>query len=156
MVIVCDEDIKEMYKRYLNGEITLWCDGIAQEVAILSKCKRKREESSKFQEREEVDTIFKELQKKHAEKYDIPKLRLWARMISNNLHESMEQPPSIPAFGCPQKKARHDTFSNVLNGAAVAFAQAMSGTGKVPDRENCAVSATAMQVDLRMKNLQQL
>ena len=43
------------------------------------------------------------------EEFEIPKLRLWARMISSNLHESTEEPPNIPAFsGCARKKAKQD------------------------------------------------
>ena len=35
----------------------------------------------------EVDEIYKELEAKHSGDYEVPKLRLWARMISSNLHK---------------------------------------------------------------------
>ena len=56
--------------------------------------KRKREDTfvSKYHEWEsEVEEEFKELTKKHSEKYDVPKLRLWARMIASNLHDNILQ-----------------------------------------------------------------
>ena len=73
------DDIKVMYEKQRGGEITLWCNG----RKISDSRKRKRDEgSSKYREREEdLDEIFSQLKKKHIDKFDIPKLRLWARMI---------------------------------------------------------------------------
>ncbi len=109
-----------MYRRYSKGEITLWCDGRCDGKSENGKGKRKREVSSNYEEREdEVTDIYKELVAKHSEDYKIPKLCLWARMISSNLHGSMENPPKIPVFGgCPQKRQKND-LSTALSGAAI-------------------------------------
>ena len=41
-----------------------------------------RHEQSNWQEKEdEVDEVYKTLKEKHGSKYDVPKLRLWARMV---------------------------------------------------------------------------
>ncbi|SMN02472.1 hypothetical protein SPONN_1129 [uncultured Candidatus Thioglobus sp.] len=121
--IVSNDDITAMYSKYPRGEINLWCDARCEENAA-GRRKRKRalETVSNYHEGEEqVDEVYKELREKHLEKYDVPKLRLWARMICSNLHESTEEPPKIPAFSvCNTKKPKQD-LASALTGAAVAF-----------------------------------
>ena len=108
--ICSNEDLKCMYP---SGEITLWCEGRIDDTT--DRRKRKREElvTSRRQEKEEeVDEIFKDLKEKHAEKYDTPKLRLWSRMMASNLHDSLDEPPNVPAFnGSTPKKFRQQSFS---------------------------------------------
>ena len=74
-------------------ERSLWCDGrknFATSVQIGSR-KRKQKVTTKQQEKEEeVDHIFSQLKDKQGDKYDHPKLRLWARMIASGLHESTD------------------------------------------------------------------
>lgn len=164
MWIVTKDDITAMYSKFLSGEITLWCEGREEEVG---RNKRKREEaSSRYQEREEeVEKIYIELKQKHEDKYDTPKLRLWARMIASNLHDDLEDPPNIPAFQAP-KKSKRESFSNVMSGAAVAFAKALSdkpshanSISNSPDSEHNIIPralSPAKSVELRMKNLEQL
>ena len=155
MVIVCDDDIKAMYQRYPNGDISLWCDGVAPETTPPKSGKRKRAENgTNFQEqKDDLEQIYQELQEKHSDKYDVSKLRLWARMIASNVHKSVETPPAVQFFsaGQPQKNTQQDTLSSALGDAAVAVVEALGGRNSTPCRER-----TAMQVDLRMKNLQQL
>ena len=106
---------------------------------------------------DEVAEIFKELKKQHEDRYDIPKLRLWARMVAGNLHESLTDPPHIPAFGSP-KKAKRDSFSSALGGAATAFANVMMKSQQnscIPPMPVSVMPATAT-TDIRYKNLQQL
>ena len=82
--MVTSKDLNAMYLRYPKGEITLWCDGRSPSVGQKDssehgKCKRDEAGfcSSKRQEKEdEVDTVFKDLNEKHCDEYDIPKLRL--------------------------------------------------------------------------------
>ena len=61
--------------------------------------------------------------KKHGDEYSLPKLRLWARMISSNLNDDYETPLDIPAFHESEAKKCHrqSSFSNAISGAAVAF-----------------------------------
>jgi hypothetical protein len=82
--------------------------------------KRQRDETpSKYHEKEEeVNDIYEELKEKHSDKYDIPNLRLWARMIASNQHRSMEYPPSNPLFRSVPKRSRQDPLS-----ASIAIAQ---------------------------------
>ena len=131
--MVTNEDLSAMYSRYPKGEITLWCDGRSPSGQESTESgKRKREETnscSKRQEKEdEVDAVFKELKEKHGDEYDIPKLCLWARMMSSSLHDDYETPPDVPAFpGSVSKKSRqHNSLSNAISGAAVAFANALN------------------------------
>ena len=157
MVIATQEDINAMYRKYPSGDITLWCDGKSEDNG---KGKRKRE-TSKYNEREiEVDEIYRELEAKHSEKFEVPKLRLWARMISSNLHDSIDDPPKIPVFGGSKPKRPRQDLSNALSGAAIALTQALNHKkGTDSDEQSTSISTTTtmqMQVDLRMKNLEQL
>ena len=127
---------------------------------VMGKVKRKRE-TSKYNEREiEVDEIYRELEAKHSEKFEVPKLRLWARMISSNLHDSIDDPPKIPVFGGSKPKRPRQDLSNALSGAAIALTQALNHKkGTDSDEQSTSISTTTtmqMQVDLRMKNLEQL
>ena len=112
--LVTREDFSTMYGKYPKGEITLWCDGrTEQEDDISGRKKRKRVEvSSKRQEKEdEVDDIFKQLKEKHGEKYDTPRLRLWARLVCSKIHDDLDSPPDLHAFRdtTGQKKAKQET-----------------------------------------------
>ena len=160
--IVCDDDLKAMYKRYPHGEITLWCDGRGDVSEDEASRKRKRDEPAptRRQEKEnEIDNVFTELKQKH-DNYDVPKLRLWARMIASKLHDDMDKPLNIPAFDSTPKRPRAG-FSDALSGAAVAFANALHGEPSRPSiRGSVSSLATGVSpgksVELRMKNLDQL
>ena len=75
--LVTSDDLQSMYMKYSRGEIMLWCDGRGipvDEAESVGRSKRKRDEAgtSRRQEREEeVDTVYKELEDKHADKYAI-------------------------------------------------------------------------------------
>jgi len=169
--IVTGEDLNAMYSRHPKGEITLWCDGSSPAVgqeASSEHGKRKREDaavSTRRQEKEEeVDAAFKELKEKHADVFDVPKLRLWARMIASNLHDDYETPPNVPAFqGNASKKCRvQNNLSDAISGAAVAFATALKGGNSVStSTEKTSTTGThsispSKAIDLRMKNFEQL
>lgn len=97
--LVGPEDLKTMYQKYPNGgSITLWCDGRCEESTSEGGCKRKRDndvakrQSSTIEENEaEVNRAYKQLLDQHGNlKWDVPKLRLWARCIVTKMHESYE------------------------------------------------------------------
>ena len=90
MSIITNDNVKCMYEKHVNGEIILWCDGRSDDVQGLGK--RKREEQIiRHNERDlEVEDVYQELLEKHNDQYDIPKLRLWARMICSKIHSSMK------------------------------------------------------------------
>ena len=73
--------------------------GVKKEKSVRKTTKlevRKKKKRSK--------TLFKELTERYSDKFDIPKLRLWSRMVASNIHTSMDEPPKIPIFGTTPKK----------------------------------------------------
>ena len=99
--IYCQQDIDAMYQFFKPGsEVMLWCDAkIEDDDSNKSRKRRYEQISTKRDEKEqEVDEIFSELKDKHGHSYEIPKLRLWARMIAGSLHDSTDEPPAVPAF----------------------------------------------------------
>ena len=158
MLIANKDDIKAMYTKYPRGEITLWCDGRQDESSGRTKRKRDEQLSTKYNEREEeVEQIFKDLKERHGEKLELPKLRLWARMIASNLHESLDDPPNIPAFyGSTIKKSRQESsLTDALSGAACAFAQAVTQRNDTCNIEKQRIPQEKI-TKLRLNNLKQL
>ena len=162
-----NDDLKAMYTKYPTGEITLWYDGKSDSEQSSVRGKRKRDEpvTSKRQDKEdEVEAVFKELKGKHGDTFDVPRLRLWARMIASKLHEDMDSPPNVPAFNStPKRQKQNESFASALSGAAVAFAKTL---GDSPRPEHSTVSedrpyvtasvSPRKTVELRMKNYEQL
>ena len=83
-------------------------------------------------------------------------------MICSNLHEVMENPPDIPAFsGSVPKKSRKESVTDVLAGAALAFAKAFtsektnqtSGSASVSHPPVTSGVSPSKAIELRMKNL---
>ena len=106
--------------------------------------------------------MFKTLKAKHGDSYDVPRLRLWSRMICSNIHDDTDSPPNIPAFTTSSvtKKARKDSFANAMEGTAVAFANAVSKPNNSPRRDSSTPLPSAISpgkmVELRMKHFEQL
>lgn len=159
-------DLEAMYRKYPRGEITLWCDGRVNEDMVAGK-KRKRDDSStvssKRQKREDkVDSVFEDLQERHGDDYDRPQLRLWARMIVQDVYNDLENPPdSIPPFGSTPvpRQRKNDSVSSAISGAAVAITKALSGTptsnSEIGPHRQAGVSP-GKAIELRMKNYEQL
>ena len=159
--LVSREDLEMMYSNHSKGDITLWCDGRD------TRSKRKRETenyaTNRQEKEDEVDEVYKTLKEKHGSKYDVPRLRLWARMICANLHEDTENPPNIPAFSNVSKKPKKDSLTNAIEGAAVAFANVVSkgqATDLPTSTSNNPLVSSAISpgktVELRMKHFEQL
>ena len=129
----------------------MWCNGNEENSGHDKGKKRKRESD------EELDTIFRELKQKHTDKYSIPQLRLWARMISCSTHESYDQPPPVPMFSEPQPKRQKESLAESITQGIAAFSKVIQS----PPANNsvtspaCGVSP-GKNIDLRMKNLEQL
>ena len=116
-----------------------------------------------------MDDIFLELKDKHGHSYEIPKLRLWARMIASSLHDSTDEPPAVPAFQNVTPKRTRNTVGGAINNAAEAFVKyidkrnvetpttstMMSSTVDANPSTSVGISPSE-KVDLRMKNLEQL
>ena len=168
--IVTAADLQTMYtKNSSGGNITLWCDGKQLNTPASSSKKRKCDSESptvREEKESEVESIFKELQENHDGKYDTPRLRLWSRMIVAGIHDDYNNPPNIPAFtGSLSKRPRRDSLTDVLSGAAVAFADAMkenrSPNGSFASEKSASSPyqsyvSPSEAIDLRMKNYQQL
>ena len=170
MSLFNNEDLNLMYSKHkFGGEIILWCDGRCRED---SRSSRKRDIDTsllKRQEREDqIDGTFKDLKSKHNDNYSVPQLQLWSRMICTNLHDNMDKPPNIPAFGGSTKKPRKESVTDAITGAAATVIKAL----RTPDVNGSSNSKANVEseshrtpitgispgkaVELRMKNLEQL
>ena len=163
MWVVTTDDIEGMYAACKAAEITLWCEGRSGECEEPTR-KRRRDQSQYQEKQEEVKLITEELKEKH-EEMELPKMRLWAKMIAMNNHDSMDEPPDIPSFnGSSGKKtcrSREPSFSGALTGAAIAFAKAVSSNTKpesVSEEHTAPVGTISpgKTVELRAKNYEQL
>ena len=69
-----------------------------------------------------VEDVFEELREKHGIAYTRLQLKLWARMIVNDIHDSYDQPPQVPMItGIVPKPS---SVSEVIANAATTFAKA--------------------------------
>jgi len=159
------EDLDAMYKCLKKDEeVMLWCESIAN----LSKRKKEGDVPiSKRQAKEdEIDCTFQLLKKKHNEKYEIPKLRLWARMVTSGLHESTDEPPDIPAFrggGLKKKKTTVEAIGGVMDALVKIVEQKAPGPPNTPAKPDIPMPEVSFSgvspsraAELRMKNFEQL
>ena len=159
--LVTPEDLKQLYVKFgAKSEIPLWCD--ADCGPQVKKGKRKRDEPEKEDE-VDFDDTYEELREKHGDAYNMPQLRLWARMINCGTHASLESPPSLPSItgmtGMQPKKTKRDSLSDVFVDAASAFSKAMQSPShsSPPETPSRSVGISPGKVvDLRSKSLQQL
>ena len=155
-----------MYTQHSTGEIYLWCEKIKEQNPPNSKKKKEDSYGSKRQEKDfKFDKIFEELCKKHGSAYTRPQFKLWARMITNDIHDSVDHPPNVPmitgtAISCQKKK---ESLSEVIAGAAAAFIKAVNPAETVNVEKPTATEkqldqalSPNQQADVRMKNFEQL
>ena len=100
---------------------------------------------------DDLDVVFKE---KHGSNFSTPQLCMWARMVSNDLHDDFED---IPAFSSTPKRSRQPSVSGAISGAAVAITKALGGT-PMEDRSRgcCAGVSPGKAIELHIKNYEQL
>lgn len=73
----------------------------------------------------DVDEISSELKEQHGTKYTLPQIRLWARIVAGS-HESMTDPPQIPAItGIQPKRAERESLGEALVEAASTIVGAL-------------------------------
>ena len=133
--LMCEEDLKGMYKSLKSGYVLLWCDACTPTTESkneLEKETRKRKQpspsapiSKRQQAEDDIDDLVRVLKRKHGDKYNMPQLRLWARMVSLGNHESTDDPPKIPAITGIVPKKEKATLVDVISSAATTFAQAL-------------------------------
>ena len=88
----------------VQEEILLWCDGMSD----ISQGGRKRKNTESTGDEPPIkrgmckegtiDEITKELQEKHGDTWNNLQYRLWARLVHNDQHRSLDVPPSIPMY----------------------------------------------------------
>lgn len=169
--IVSNEDVEQMYSKHdlKGGELFLWVDLDNNYIEPPSK-KRKEDNSgnaygSRRQEKENrVEEAFYVLCEKHKDKYTKPQMKLWARMIANDLHDEYDQPPNVPLItGVISKPQKKECVSEVIAGAAAAFIKAVQTPSTLVQETSTASTidggsrlSPGKKTDLRMKHLQQL
>ena len=169
--LVTSDDLDRLYQLHpKGGEVLLWCEGMSEtgNGECRSAGKRSKEADSavskRTQQEAEVECAFKELRERHGETWDMPRLKLWARCIASGIHDDYDNPPDSPAFsGAAPKRARKESLSEAISGAAVAIVKALSTDPKEKASERpqsvCPPGpgvSPGRAVDLRMKNFQQL
>ena len=94
---------------------------------------------------------------------ETPKLRLWARMISNGLHESTDEPPNVPMItGKAAKQPKRESVHDTVVDAAKAVVEALTSTCPKDDQSQAATSQASTGVsplrlaNIRMKHYEQL
>ena len=153
--IMCQDDLNAMYKCLhdtMKGNILLWCDARSsatgtstQEVQPSSGNRKRKSQSdppvSKRQQTEDdVEETVKGLKEKHGTKFTMPLLRLWARMIAAGNHESMEDPPKIPAItGITPKREKRESLADAISHAAMTFADAFQPKVQMASANNSLV-----------------
>ena len=136
-----------------RGDVCLWCDGYsgdADSCQLPSQKRRKKDDSghasTKCGEKEkEVDDLTSELRDIHgSESYSDPQYRLWARMIANGIHSSMEVPPQVPMITgiTPTRKAKK-SIEETIASTVTAVVKAMNSASQQPSA--LAIPATPVQ-----------
>ena len=126
-----------MYKAFNCGnEITIWCEGRLPEQLpeppTKSGRKRKAQECEEMPSTKKCDLIdqtAQNLYEKHGERFAMPQLRLWARMVVNKQYTSLDVPPPYPPFKDQTTKtpSKRDSLSDALTSAATAVVGLLKG-----------------------------
>ena len=158
-----DEDLRQMYIRYKNCEIHLWCE-LYYDVALDEPPPKRRKDAdisvgSRRQDKENlVDKAFNELSEKHKDAYTKPQLKLWARMIANDIHESYDLPPNVHMLTGIRQPKKAETMTEVIAGAAAAVVKAIKPLSPAPcverttNRNPVSLPSPGKSADTRMKN----
>ena len=162
--LTTDQDLMAMNSKFTGGNVCLWCDA-AQQTSQVSRESRDRspprKKSSKRDDKEkEVEDLFQDLKDRHGNDYSGPQLRLWARMMSNGLHEDLDNPPRVPMItGATPKRPKQDSLTEALTSVATVFAK-MITTPSSAQPAGATSSTVGLSpckaADLRMKHLEQL
>ena len=145
---MCQDDLESMYK-VLDGKtsVLFWCDGRASEQASSEETSKSHKRKvgnlsvshrTKRQEIEmELDETVRKMKEKHGTKFSLLQLRLWARMIAADNHESIDNPSQVPAItGITPKREKKESLSSALAGAAAIFASALRSPSGIVNASN--------------------
>lgn len=108
-----------------KGTFMLWCDARDQQQSEGKRHKKAEEEppSKRQQIEDELEEIYQQLKTKHGNKYSIPQLRCWARLILTGKHDSKDV---IPEFLANQpKKSKQTSLADAITGAVKTITDAV-------------------------------
>ena len=161
---LCDDrDCEVMYQKFKGtSQIALWCERVVAKEAQKPSGTKRPATTKRDRHEEEVSDIFEDLRKKHKD-METPKLRLWARMISNGLHKSTDEPPNVPMItGKAAKQPKRESVHDTVVDAAKAVVEAMMSSRPKDDQSQAATSQASTGVsplclaNIKMKYYEQL
>ena len=137
--IMCQEDLDSLNKlaEISKGSVMLWCDGKsatgieASTIANSTKRKKNVDDPPPTKRRrieDELDSVVKDLQEKHGNKYTLPQLRCWARMITSGKYEDKDTIPVFLDLDNQPKKQKRASLAEAITGAAMTFAKAVKSS----------------------------
>ena len=111
VIIRTSEDMDDIWKELKKGnKALLWCDGLKSDSAPCRKRGRVADDEedidqlaattkkSKEVKEDKVKDIIQELKDKHGSKYNQMQYRIWSEMLVNEVHGSVDDPPSTSMF----------------------------------------------------------
>ena len=137
--IMCQEDLDSLNKLVEKraGSVMLWCDGKSapglEPNTSTSGTKRKKKAddpppTKRQQIEDELESVVKDLQEKHGNKYTLPQLRCWARMITSGKYQDRDTIPIFLDLNNQPKKQKRSSLAEAITGAAMTFAKAVKSS----------------------------
>ena len=140
--LTTDNDLSAMNEKCASNNVYLWCEATQTDNLSRDRSPPRKSSSKRDDKEKEVDEIVKDLKERHPDDYSGPQLRLWARMISNGLHEDLDDPPRVPMItGAGPKRQKQESLTDALIGAANAFAKVFNPPSSTQDTNTKSVSS---------------
>ena len=138
---LCDErDLQKMYVNFSSGSrITLWCEVPIPKDDREEPPSKKRALTPREKLDEGLQEVLTKLKEKHPE-MEIPKLRLWAKLIQSGHHEDYITPPNIPLITgkvSKPKESATEGVADVVTQAATAIVKACKPPSSPNKVSNC-------------------
>ena len=127
--LISPDDLPSMYQSLgSKHDVMLWCDGaksLTNEDADVGGKRSSPNNPPPSKRRlieDKVDETVAELKLRHESKYTLTQMRLWARMIAANHHESLDDPPEVPAItGVVPKRKKRESVAEAISTLAGAI-----------------------------------
>lgn len=151
--IVTQEDLEAMYtelQKSKKKQVCLWCDGYDENDQSQGKRKRSSSptgQSSKRAAKErDIDELVEDLKEEHADQYNDPQYRLWARMITNGIHSSRENPPQVPMITgiTPTRQSKKPVEETIAN-TVTAVLKSIGSVQPLQQVQNTSTSSVQRQ-----------
>ena len=138
----------------------LWIQTTDEDSDEGESCSKKKSSSKKKKKVLDFDEVYEKLRKQHeGEGYNVPQLRMWARMLCCETHDEYDKPPkSAMITGVEPSRPKKDSFTAAITGAAEAVAEVLSpqSSQSVPQASGTVGISPVKKTELRMKNIEQL